>query len=79
MRSTSTYADKGKHPASLDALASEGYLRQVPEDPFTKSSDTWQAIPAEPDPANLTAERGVYDLKSESDATALDGTRYSDW
>ena len=33
------YADKGKYPASLDALVSEGYLRKLPEDPFTHSSD----------------------------------------
>src|SRR4051812_43227583 len=46
------YADKGKYPASLDALVSDGYLRKVPEDPITKSSDTWQTVPAEPDPNN---------------------------
>ena len=32
------YADKGQYPTSLDALASEGYLRKMPDDPFTKSS-----------------------------------------
>jgi general secretion pathway protein G len=73
------YSDKGKYPASLEALASEGYLRKVPEDPFTKSAETWQAVPAEPDPTNPTAEPGVYDVKSGSDATALDGTKYADW
>src|SRR5690242_18678798 len=41
------YADKGKYPASLDALVSDGYLRKIPEDPVTKSTDTWQTIPAE--------------------------------
>jgi general secretion pathway protein G len=73
------YADKGKYPATLDALASDGYLRKLPEDPFTQSSTTWQAIPAEPDPNNPSAEAGVFDVKSGSDGTALDGTRYSEW
>jgi len=73
------YADKGKYPASLDALVSEGYLRKLPEDPITKSSDTWQAVPAEPDPNNPNTEPGIYDLKSGAQGTALDGSSYSDW
>jgi general secretion pathway protein G len=73
------YADKGKYPGTLDELVTDGYLRKVPEDPFTKSSSTWQAIPAEPDPNNPTAEAGVFDVKSGSDATALDGSKYAEW
>jgi general secretion pathway protein G len=73
------YADKGQYPAALDALVSEGYLRKLPDDPFTKSSTTWQTVPAEPDPNNPTAELGIYDVKSGSEATALDGTKYAEW
>jgi general secretion pathway protein G len=73
------YADKGTYPTSLDALVSDGYVRKLPEDPFTKSSSTWQTVPAEPDPNNPTAEAGVDDVKSGSDATALDGTKYAEW
>jgi general secretion pathway protein G len=72
------YADKGEYPASLDALVSEGYLRKLPEDPFTRSAD-WQTLPAEANPSKPTAEPGVYDVKSSSQDTALDGTRYADW
>lgn len=73
------YADKGKYPSSLDALVSDGYIRRVPEDPMTKSADTWQTVPAEPDPTNPSAEPGVYDVKSGAQGTALDGTNYADW
>jgi general secretion pathway protein G len=73
------YADKGQYPGTIDALVSDGYMRKIPEDPFTKSSTTWQTVPAEPDPNNPTAEAGIYDVKSGSDATALDGTRYAEW
>jgi general secretion pathway protein G len=73
------YADKGKYPSSLDSLVSEGYLRKVPEDPITKSSDSWQTVPAEPDPNNPGAEAGVYDVKSGAQGTALDGSSYSEW
>ena len=73
------YADKTRYPSTLDALVSDGYLRSLPKDPFTSSSSTWQAIPAEPDPANPTGEPGVYDVKSGADGSAMDGTRYADW
>jgi general secretion pathway protein G len=73
------YADKTTYPSTLDALVSDGYLRKIPDDPFTMSASTWQQIPSEPDPNNPTASPGVYDVKSGSDATALDGTKYADW
>ncbi len=73
------YADKNKYPASLDALVSDGYLRRVPEDPMTGSADTWQTVPAEPDPGNPMAEPGIYDVKSGAQGQALDGSNYSDW
>lgn len=73
------YADRNRYPATLDELVTEGYLRKIPEDPFTRSADTWQIVPAEPDPANPSAEPGVFDVKSGSDRTALDGTPYADW
>jgi general secretion pathway protein G len=73
------YADKGKYPSTLDALVSDGYLRKMPEDPITHSADTWQTVPAEPDPSSPTTEPGVYDVKSGAQGTALDGSNYSDW
>lgn len=73
------YADKGKYPASLDALVSEQYLRKIPEDPFTKSADTWQTVAAEPDPGNPSAEPGIYDVKSGAPGQSLEGTSFSDW
>jgi general secretion pathway protein G len=73
------YADKGKYPSSLDTLVSDGYLRKIPVDPITNSADTWQTEPAEPDPANPSAEPGIYNVKSGATGTALDGSAYSDW
>jgi general secretion pathway protein G len=73
------YADKNKYPADLQTLVSDGYLREVPKDPFTQSTDSWQTIPAEPDPANPSIEPGVYNIKSGSDRTSLEGTPYTEW
>jgi len=73
------YADKGQYPGTLDEMVSAGYLRRVPEDPFTRNATSWQTVPSEPDPNNPNAPPGVYDVKSGSDATALDGSKYADW
>jgi general secretion pathway protein G len=73
------YADKGKYPANLEALVTDGYLRQVPKDPITNSSETWQTIPAEPDAGDPTAEVGIFDVKSGAEGSAIDGMPYSEW
>ncbi|HEY8535775.1 MAG TPA: prepilin-type N-terminal cleavage/methylation domain-containing protein [Vicinamibacterales bacterium] len=73
------YVDKGKYPADLTELVTAGYLRAIPVDPITGSADTWQTVPAEPDPANPTAELGIYDVKSGAEGVAIDGSAYADW
>jgi general secretion pathway protein G len=73
------YADKNKYPSALPDLVSDGYLREIPKDPFTNSADTWQVVNAEPDPNNPVAEPGVYDVKSGSEELSMEGTRYADW
>jgi general secretion pathway protein G len=73
------YADKGKYPSGLDSLVSEGYMRKVPIDPVTQSSDSWVTVAAEPDPNSPSGEAGIYDIKSGAQGTALDGTSYTDW
>ena len=68
------YADKGKYPATLDALASDKYLRKVPVDPITESAETWVVVPPQ-DPE----KGGVFDVKSGAQGKALDGTEFSTW
>jgi general secretion pathway protein G len=68
------YGDKGKYPESLDALASEKYLRKVPVDPITESATTWVVVAPE-DPQ----KGGVYDVKSGAQGKAGDGTIYAEW
>ena len=73
------YADKNKYPANLDELVSEKYLRAVPVDPFTTKADSWQTSMSEPDPGNPSLESGISNVKSGSNQTGLDGSRYADW
>ncbi len=72
------YADKNKYPDSLEALVSEHYLRAMPKDPITNATD-WQTVPAEAEPGTISTTAGIYDVKSNSQDTAIDGSRYADW
>lgn len=75
------YQDKHRYPPSLQALVEEHYLKSIPVDPITGSSETWVEIRQTPPtdeyipPENL----GVIDVKSGSEAKALDGTYYNTW
>jgi prepilin-type N-terminal cleavage/methylation domain-containing protein len=73
------YADKGTYPPDISSLVTDGYLRTIPKDPFTESSETWQIVMSEPDPANPNAAPGVYDVKSGAEGVSLDGTPYADF
>jgi general secretion pathway protein G len=70
------YADNTKYPASLSELVEKGYIRQVPKDPVTGSADTWVLVPVTDEQGQSA---GVYDVRSGSDRTARDGSRYADW
>src|ERR1041384_7051810 len=70
-------ADKGKLPQSLDELVSDGYMREVPVDPFTNQKD-W-AISMGEDPNSLNGEQGMTDVHSNSSETSSEGTPYSEW
>ena len=81
------HGDKGHYPATLDALVEAGYLRAIPRDPITKSTDTWLVVyeefdleeqPAETDlPEDL--QPGIIDVHSGSELLSLQGTPYSGW
>ena len=70
-------ADKGRLPQSLDELASEGYMRDVPTDPFTGEKD-W-AITTGEDPTSSEGQQGMTDVHSASAETSTEGTPYSEW
>lgn len=66
--------DRGKYPASLEALVTDRYLRALPVDPVTGSSATWVVV-APDDPE----QGGVYDVRSGAQGRAADGSPYRDW
>ena len=70
-------ADKGRLPQSLDELVSDGYMREVPVDPFTSQKD-W-AITTGEDPNSVDAQSGMTDVHSSSAEVSTEGTPYSEW
>ncbi len=74
--------DKGKYPASLQALVQDSYIRAIPVDPMTSQSTTWVEVREQPSPEDplLTEIPGVVDVKSGSDAKSpIDGSPYNTW
>jgi general secretion pathway protein G len=70
-------ADKNKLPQSLDDLVSDGYMREIPVDPFTGQKD-WQVTTGD-DPNSNSGESGVIDVHSASTDVSAEGTAYSEW
>ena len=68
------YADNGRYPTTLDDLVDKKYIRDLPIDPITNSTETWQLLPPEP-----PLEGSIFDIKSGAEGLAKDGTRYADW
>ena len=64
-------ADRGEYPRSLTALVEEGYLRSIPVDPMTKSSETWILT--------MDGKGGAVNVHSGSTERGSDGRRYSEW
>ncbi|HKF47997.1 MAG TPA: type II secretion system protein [Terracidiphilus sp.] len=72
-------ADKQKAPQSLDDLKQEGYIRAIPEDPFTRSTDTWVTDSSDALHSLDQTDPGIDDVHSGSQETGSDGQPYSAW
>ncbi|MDX1978755.1 MAG: prepilin-type N-terminal cleavage/methylation domain-containing protein [Bryobacteraceae bacterium] len=71
--------DKGKAPQTLEDLVQSGYLRKVPVDPMTGNERSWEIVMEDATNAVSQSEPGIFDVRSGSEATSLEGTPYSEW
>jgi general secretion pathway protein G len=71
--------DKQKAPQTLEDLVNDGYLRAVPLDPITNSSQTWRVVIEDAVSSVDQAMPGIYDVRSGSDQKSLEGTPYAEW
>lgn len=65
------HEDQGRGPESLQALVAAGYLRQLPVDPMSGNSSTWDV--------EMADDGAIVDVHSASEDKALDGSLYGDW
>lgn len=68
------YADTGRYPDSLEQLVQKKYLRSIPVDPITGSSETWTIVPPEDG-----AQGAVYDIHSGAPGNGRNGRPYQEW
>ncbi|MFT4114508.1 MAG: general secretion pathway protein GspG [Silvibacterium sp.] len=71
--------DKAKAPQSLDDLVQEGYLKAIPKDPMTHSSESWVTSTDDSLQSIDQSDPGINDVHSGSDETGADGQPYSSW
>ena len=72
-------ADKQKAPQSLDDLVSEGYLKEIPVDPMTRTKDSWQTTTSDTLTSVDQTDPGINDVHSGSQEQGTDGQPYSAW
>jgi general secretion pathway protein G len=68
------HADTGKYPQQLGELVEKHYLRTLPWDPITESSDSWVLVA----PTD-GQEGGVYNINSGAEGAGADGVPYAEW
>jgi general secretion pathway protein G len=71
--------DKQKAPQALDDLIQDGYLKAIPEDPMTHSTDTWVTETSDAMYSIDQSEPGISDIHSGSDEPGSNGQPYSSW
>jgi general secretion pathway protein G len=71
--------DKQKAPQSLEDLITDGYLKAIPEDPFTHSKDTWNTDSNGALYSVDQTEPGIDDVHSGSQELSIGGQAYSTW
>jgi general secretion pathway protein G len=71
--------DKQKAPQSLDDLVSAGYIKSIPKDPMTNSTDTWVTEQEDSLMAIDQTSPGIVDVHSGADSESTEGTAYSTW
>ncbi|MBM3757533.1 MAG: type II secretion system protein [Acidobacteria bacterium] len=71
--------DKQKAPQQLEDLVKDGYLRQIPFDPIVGNNTSWKTIIEDGASSANQTEPGIFDVKSSSPKTSLEGTPYSEW
>jgi general secretion pathway protein G len=72
------FTDNGHYPADLNALIEKNYIKSIPPDPITGSTDSWITETAEGDESDPNAPAGIKNVKSGAQGVSRDGAPYGD-
>jgi general secretion pathway protein G len=67
--------DTGRYPETLEELVTKRYLRRVPPDPITESTESWVLVP----PPDEPGQRKVWDVRSGAEGQGKNGSDYTTW
>ncbi|CAN5864469.1 prepilin-type N-terminal cleavage/methylation domain-containing protein [soil metagenome] len=68
------YADTGRYPDTLTQLVEKKYLKALPIDPITDSTDHWILVAPDDD-----SRGAIYNIKSGAPGNDRHGKPYADW
>jgi general secretion pathway protein G len=68
------YGDYERYPNNLDELVQKDYLRRIPADPLTNSTDTWLIVPPRGEVAGE-----IFDIRSGAEGVGENGVPYAEW
>lgn len=71
--------DKQKAPQSLQDLIDAGYLKTIPMDPMTRTTDGWVTQQSDAMHSLDQTDPGIDDVHSSAQETGSDGQPYSSW
>lgn len=71
--------DRSGYPKTLEELVEKKLLRRMPIDPFTGKAEWITRSYTDDTESSMSDGKDVFDIKTASDGTALDKTKYSDW
>ena len=69
------HADRGAYPQALSDLVEKRYLRAIPADPITESTQTWQLLPL----PGVEEAGAIYDVRSGAPGESRQGEAYANW
>jgi general secretion pathway protein G len=76
---TRVSSERSGYPLTLEEMVETKILRRIPKDPMTTEGQWVSRSYSDSLDATLSDRRDIYDVRSASTATAMDGSTYDSW
>lgn len=68
------YGDQGRYPEAIGELVDKRYIRAIPFDPVTESTESWVTVAP---PEDAAAKGNVYDIRSGAPGKTREGVDFA--